>query len=93
MSEDFQYRASNEHLLLNPTKVLQDMSLRLTEHRMNLKERCVGSPIVVGTFRGTVSSISHGHAIARSASDASERKIALNGTRIRQLLAGDTQRK
>ena len=90
----FEFTAPPEEVLANPTRVMQLFSMRLTEYRMNLKDRCTGTVITApGGFRGVVQSVSHDHVIAKSADDGAERKITLNAARMRQMLPDETTRK
>ena len=90
----FEFTASPEDIITNPTRVMQLFSMRLTEYRMNLKDQCTGTVITApGGFRGVVQSISHDHVVAKNSSDGTERKLTLNATRMRQMFPGETTRK
>lgn len=90
----FEFTASPEEVLSNPTRTLQLFSMRLTEYRMNLKDQCTGTVITApGGFRGEVKAVSHDHVIAKSSMDGTERKLALNASRMRQLFPEATTRK
>ena len=90
----FEFTATPEEVLANPTRVMQLFSLRLTEYRTGLKDHCIGAVITApGGFRGVVQSVSHDHVIAKGDADGVERKVPLNPVRMRQMFAGETTRK
>ena len=85
---------TTEEILANPTRVLQIFSMKLTEYRTQIKHHCTGSTISgPGGFRGVVQNVSHDHVVAKSETDGSERKLPLNASRLRQMLAEETSRK
>jgi len=90
----FESTFTAEEVLTNPTKALQIFSMKLIEYRTALKHQCTGSTISgPGGFRGVVQTVSHDHVVAKSDTDGSERKLPLNSSRIRQMLAAETSRK
>jgi len=90
----FEFTATPEEILANPTRVLQVFSMKLTEYRTSIKHHCTGKMITgPGGFRGVVQNVSHDHVLVKSDSDGSERKLPLSASRLRQMLADETSRK